>query len=323
MPDSLGHYKILDRIGAGGLGEVFRARDTRLGRTVAIKVVPPSIAGDERAKLAERVRAVAALSHPNIAALYEIADDQGVQYLVYEFVPGETLKTAAVGRPMNARHAVEHGIQIADALADAHAGGFFHGDIQPDNIMVTPKGSAKILDFGLSAWTRGGAARAAAAANAQAATEPPRTALYMSPEQLLGEPADRRTDIFSFGVVLFEMLTGRRPFGGATLAALSKDILVAPAPAPSAFNSDLRTDLDGIVARALAKNPHDRYEAATLAAELRSVAAMLDVRSGDIQPRDVVPVRHRGSPAGRLIIWAVVAFAVAAALVALWLAARS
>src|SRR5262249_47505995 len=161
---------------------------------------PASIAGDERARLGERARAVTALSHPNIAALYEVGEDQGHLFLVFEFVPGETLKAATAGRPMNARHAVEHGIQIADALAEAHGVGIVHGDIQPDNIMLTPKGSAKILDFGLSAWTRGGAARAAAAANTQSAEAAPETVAYMSPEQLLGERFDHRTDIFSFGV---------------------------------------------------------------------------------------------------------------------------
>ena len=165
MFESLGHYKILDRIGAGGMGEVYRARDTRLGRTVALKVLDPHVAGDpeRRARFLQDARAAAALSHPNIAALYEIGEDQGQLFLVFEFVPGETLKTVIGGRPLNPRRAIDLAVQIADALADAHAEGIVHRDIKPDNIIVTPKGNAKILDFGLAAWTTGGAEREHAA----------------------------------------------------------------------------------------------------------------------------------------------------------------
>src|SRR5665213_2261562 len=159
MFDTLGHYKILDRLGAGGLGDVYRARDTRLGRTVAIKVVAPAIAGDRdrRERLLGDARATMALSQPNIAALYEIGEDQGELFLVFEFVPGETLKIAIAGRPLNSRRAVDLAVQIADALADAHAAGIVDGDLSPDTIIVTPKGNAKILDVGLGAWTKGGA----------------------------------------------------------------------------------------------------------------------------------------------------------------------
>ena len=165
MVESLGDYKILDRIGAGGMGEVFRARDTRLGRTVAIKVIGPQIADDpgRRERFLEEARAAATLSHPNIAALYEIGEDQGQLFLVFEFVPGESLKTVIGGRPLNPRRAIDLAVQVADALADAQAGGIVHRDIKPASIMVTPKGNAKILDFGLSTWTAGGAEREHAA----------------------------------------------------------------------------------------------------------------------------------------------------------------
>src|SRR5829696_1558489 len=158
MIETLGQYKILDRIGAGGLGEVLRARDTRLGRTVAIKVIGPDIAAaaERRERFIAEARAAAKLSHPNIAELYEVGEDQGHLFVVFEFAPGELLSTKISGRPMNPRRVIDLAGQVADALADAHADGVIHQDIRPSNIMVTPKGNAKVLDFGLANWTTGG-----------------------------------------------------------------------------------------------------------------------------------------------------------------------
>ena len=218
MLDELAHYKILDRIGAGGMGEVYRARDTRLGRTVAIKVLPAAVADDpdRRERFLREARAAAALSHPNIAALYEVGEDDGHLFLVFEFVPGEPLSKIIAGRPLNPRRAIQFAAQVADALADAHAAGIVHRDIKPDNIIVTPKGNAKVLDFGLAVWTAGGAAREQAATTLDTGVGSALgTLAYMSPEQARGEALDQRTDIFSLGVVLFEMLTGSRPFMGS------------------------------------------------------------------------------------------------------------
>jgi TolB-like protein len=288
MFETLGQYKILDRIGAGGMGEVYRARDTRLGRTVAIKVLTADVAGDQerRDRFLLEARATAALSHPNISALYEIGEDQGQLFLVFEFVPGETLKTAIAGRPLNPRRALDLAVQIADALADAHASGIVHRDIKPDNIIVTPKGNAKILDFGLAAWTSGGAEREhAATMMATGVGTTLGTVPYMSPEQALGEDVDERTDIFSLGIVLFEMLTGKVPFTGTTSTAVALQIVQAPAPVPSSVNPSVPREIDVIVGRALSKSLDLRYEsAATMAAELRSVAAILDVRSNMSEP---------------------------------------
>jgi TolB-like protein len=284
----LGAYRILEKLGEGGMGEVYRARDTRLGRTVAIKVLAAAVAGDSerRERFLQEARATAALSHPNISALYEIGDENGQLYLVFEFVPGETLAAAIAGRPLNPRRALDLSIQMADAMADAHAAGIVHRDIKPDNVIVTPKGHAKILDFGLATWTSGGTEREqAATVVATAAGTTLGTVAYMSPEQALGEAVDERTDIFSLGIVLFEMLTGKLPFNGPTSTALALQIVQAAPPAPSSVNSLVPLELDPIVAKALAKNLDQRYEsAATMAAELRTVAAILDVRSRSVEP---------------------------------------
>jgi serine/threonine protein kinase len=297
MLEALGHYKILGRIGIGRMGDLYRARDTRAGRTAAIRIVAADIADDpaRRESFLRDARATRALSHPNIAALYEIGDDQGRLFLVFEYVPGDTLKSVIAGRALNPRHALDHGIQLADALADAHADGVVHRDIRPSNIIITPKGNAKFLDFGLAAWTGSGADRtqapAALATGRGAAHE---AIAYMSPEQVLGEQADQRTDIFSLGVVLFEMLAGSPPFAGATANALAVQILQAQPHTLSALDRTLPAELDAIVVKMLAKSLDQRYEAAaTVAAELRSVAAILDVREGAAEPVNVAPVTAR------------------------------
>jgi len=322
MLEQLAQYKILDRIGAGGMGVVYRARDTRLGRTIAIKVLPQSLAGDDdrRARFLREAQAAAALSHPNIAALYEIGEDQGHLFLAFEFVPGETLRTTIAGRPLHPRRAIHFASQIADALADAHARGIIHRDVKPDNIVITPKGHAKVLDFGLAKWTASGAAREAAADRTtmidMAAADVFGTVAYMSPEQALGEALDARTDIFSLGVVLWEMLVGSPPFRGATPTALALQIVQAHPPAPSAANKTVPPELDPVVAKMLAKSPPDRYEsAAMLAADLRAVDAALESRSESAHktsaPIVVGPRRSRGR-------WVGLAAAVVIASAVLW-----
>ena len=289
MLEALGQYKILGPIGIGRMGELFRARDTRAGRTVAIRVVADDIAGDpaRRGRYLEDARAATTLSHPNIAVMYEVGSDQGHLFMVSEYVPGDTLKTVIAGRALNPRHALDHGIQLADALAEAHAADVVHGDIRPDNIVITPKGNAKFLDFGLGAWTGSGTARSEApAALATDTATAPEVVAYMSPEQVLGEQADYRTDIFSLGVVVFEMLTGAPPFSAATRRRARRCRSCRHGRrAPSALNPTLPAELDAIVLRMLAKSLDERSEsAASIAAELRSVAAMLDVRDDAAEP---------------------------------------
>jgi TolB-like protein len=300
MFETLGQFKILDRIGAGGMGEVYRARDMRLGRTVAVKVLAPDVAHDpgRRDRFLREARAAAALSHPNIAALYEIGEDQGHLFLAFEFVPGEPLNRVIAGRPLNARRAIDFAVQVADALAEAHAAGIVHRDIKPANIIVTPKDKAKVLDFGLATWTTGGHERDQAAHDATVMATGVGTVLgtaaYMSPEQALGERVDERTDIFSLGIVLFEMLTGRLPFAGPTPTATTLKIVQTPAPALADLNRSVPEELEPIVTKALTKSLDQRYQsAATLAAELRSVAAILDVRSDAAAPIATAPAPAR------------------------------
>jgi serine/threonine-protein kinase len=306
MFETLGHYKILERIGAGDMGEVFRARDTHHGRTVAVQVIVADVAADpvQRARLIEDARIAAALSHPNIALLYESGEDQDQLFLVYEYVPGKTLKRTIGGAPLNPRRAVDLSVQIADALADAHAAGVVHRNLSSDTIMVTPKGNAKVLDFGLAAWAMRGAEGEQGSQPAPMTVRPAATPETMdSQEHEQGETLHRRGDILSLGVVMFEMMTGRLPPS-------------AGAPAPSTQNRSLPIELDDIVRRALAPDLSQRYEsAATLAAELRSVGALLDERS-DAQEAAAPPVtmKPRRSSSGRWM-WLLLLLAALAALV--------
>jgi serine/threonine protein kinase len=282
MIDTLGPYRILERIGKGGVGEVYRARDTRHGRTVAIKVLSSVVADDpvRREQFLRDARRTAALSHPNIATLYEVGDEQDHVFLVFDFVPGQTLKSLLVGHPLNPRRAIDLAVQVADALADAHANGIVHRDLKPDNIVITPKGHAKVLDFGLAACTSGGIWRQQAPTMTAGDGPGSSSADYLSPEQIVGESVDERTDIFSLGAILFEMVTGKLPFAGQNTSELLVRIVQAPAPPPSTLNPSLPAELDAVFVKALAKSLEQRYEsAATFAGELRAISAILDVRT--------------------------------------------
>lgn len=255
----VGRYNLLERLEPAGPGELYRARDTRLGRTVAVRLLPETFAQDtaERADLLDKARAVIALSHPNVTTLFEAGEHEGRLFLAFEFLKGQSLRAELAGRPMNVRRAVELAIQMADAVADAHSAGFVHGGLSPDSIVITAKGHAKIPAFEL-------AARSGFDKNA----EEVRLQDYDSPEEARGQPADERSDIYSVGAVLYEMLTTRRP-------------LHRGASAPSASNRHVPPELDDIVLRAVAPNPDLRYQsAATFAAELRAMGAILEVRGG-------------------------------------------
>lgn len=290
MP-TIGPYEILERLGAGGMGEVFKARDTRHGRTVAIKRIPHALVSDRsrRATFERDARAAAALSHPRIATLYELGDDDGQPYLVFEFVPGETLERAMAGQPLHPRRALDLAAQIADAIAEAHAAGVVHRDLCPGNVIITPRGHAKLLDCGMAAFT-GGGARRAALATTPPPDGPPGTLVYASPEQALGETPDGRSDIFSLGVMLHEMLTGRTPFAGGTAASTLVNILQRTPDPPSRANPTVPREVDGVVRRALAKSLDRRYQsAAEMAADMRAVLAVLEAAADEGQT--AVPVR--------------------------------
>ena len=288
MIDALGHYKILSQLGTGGMGDVFRARDTVLGRTVVVKLLSGNVAADPeyRERFLQEARVASALSHPSIATLFEIGEGGPHLYVVFEYVPGQPLTRLISGRPVNVRSALHVAVQLADALAEAHTKDIVHRRISPDNIMVTPKGQAKFLDFGLVEWTQGGAGTTQAD---QAI--PLGIVAYLSPEQTIEEPVDHRTDLFSLGVILFEMLTGRLPFAdratGATVARMAQEV----PPAPSSVNRDVPRELDAVVRRALAGKPDDRYQsAAALAAECRSHCRHTGRRAGASSPDSDTPI---------------------------------
>jgi eukaryotic-like serine/threonine-protein kinase len=323
MLETLAHYKILGRIGVGRMGELFRARDTRAGRTVALRVVTDEITGDpdRRRRFLKEARLAATLSHPNIAAVYEIGDGQDQRlFLVSEFVPGDTLRTLIAGRALNPRSALDHGIQLADALAEGHAAGILHQDIQPQNIIITPKGNAKFIDFGLGAWTASGAERQRIASVAGDNAGSADAVAYMAPEHVLGRPVDQRADVFSLGAVLFEMFAGTPPpLVAPAPNALTAEVLQTPPPPPSTLNRTLPRELDVIVLKMLARSIDDRYgAAATVAAELRSVAALLDAREGAAEPIPITVTAGRRER-GPWILIVLAAIAVLAAALAFFL----
>ena len=269
----LGGYEILSSLGAGGMGEVYRARDTRLGREVALKVLPEAFArdADRLARFEREARTVAALNHPSIVTLFSVEQDQGVRFLTMELVEGERLDRLVSPGGLPAARVLDLGIALADALVAAHERGVVHRDLKPTNVMVTREGRLKVLDFGLAKLESEPPGPAPAIAPTHAPTlEAPLsmpgqvlgTVPYMAPEQVRGELADARTDLFALGVVLYELSSGQRPFRGATAADVGSAIL-RDAPQPLAtIRTDLPADLDRIVGRCLEKEPRARFQTA-------------------------------------------------------------
>ena len=309
---AIAHYNLLQRMGEGALGEVYRARDTKFGRTVAIKLVPDSLFTDATSLgyFEQDARAAATLSHPNIATLFDVGQYDGGWYLAYEFAAGVTLREETAGGAVSPRRAVELAVQIADALADAHARGVLHGDLRPDSIFVTKKGSAKILEFGMGHWTHGGQTRIRAATRPESIAENTSTTVsYMSPEQAGGGTVDARTDVFSLGVILYEMLSGRNPLAAPT-AAETLSRVVSSTPLPPLPESPPTADLPAVVARGVAKDVATRYQsAAAFSAELRRVEGLMDVRSGDRASQDLLRLDEEPSRTG---MWLTIAAGVAA-----------
>ena len=228
MISAVGQYNVLERLGEGALGDVFRARDTRAGRTVALIVPPPELIASpaRRDRFLEDARKAARLNHPNIAMLFDVVEQDDRCYLAYEFAAGLSLREEMGGAAVDVGHALHLIAHIADALAEGHANGIVHGDVRPDTIAVTPKGSVKVLNFGMTIWTKGAVARAKAA-TAPSSLDREETLVigYLSPEQALGATLDPRSDLFALGVVLYEMLTGRQPFAAATADVTITNVL--------------------------------------------------------------------------------------------------
>ncbi|PYR94766.1 MAG: hypothetical protein DMF84_03810 [Acidobacteria bacterium] len=324
MTATIAHYNLLEPIGHGGLGEVYRARDTRVGRTVALKILPAALVDDpaRRDAVLDEARVAASLSHPNIATLFDVGDEDGRYYLAYEFAAGESLRDEMAGSAMNPRRALDLAVQLADAIADAHAHGIIHGDLRPDTVIVTAKGSAKILDFGLTRWTRGGVLRAEAAC-APDALPPDAVSVvaYLSPEQAIGGAVDARTDIFSLGTLTYEMITGRNPFAAATPGATVMKVIQGKVARASEVVSGVPKEIDEALMRALARDLSERQQsAASLAAEFRSVAAMLDVRTGDaVESSGLLALDERPDKAAARLLLAALGAAAGAAAFVWWL----
>jgi Tol biopolymer transport system component len=307
----LGSYEIITPLGAGGMGEVYRARDARLGRDVAIKVLPPSVATDpdRRARFEREARAVASLSHPNLLAIFEFAIEGATPYAVTELLEGETLREMLVASATHAapgglpvRKAVDIGLQVLRGLAAAHDKAIVHRDLKPENIFVSRDGHVKILDFGLAKPFADASGHDAATAMATDPGTVVGTVSYMAPEQVRGLPVDGRTDLFAFGAVLYEMLAGRRAFARDTAAETMTAILKEDPPELAASRTDLPASLDVIVRHCLERNPNERFQSARdLAFNLQ--AASLGSGSGPASTVSVIAARRPRVSLREAIAW--------------------
>src|SRR6266576_4080450 len=311
----LGNYRILEKIGAGGQGTVYKATDTKLGRTVVIKVLPPELTAKEaNLKRFEReARLASSLDHPNICTIFDLNEIGGIHFIVMQYIEGRNVRQLVHGRPLSLESALSITSQVTDALAAAHARGIIHRDIKSGNVMVTPSGQVKILDFGLAKLLDDTDDSSRSTIHRTDLTEigvPYGTATYAAPEQARGDRVDKRADIFSTGVLLYEMLTGTWPFRGKTTIDVRHAVLHdAPRPLSEVRPGPLHPRLQTIVDRALAKEPRDRYQKMEeLRDDLRSVLQEVSTSETTGQPFTSVipePARHLPgeNPVSRAMRW--------------------
>ena len=305
---TLSHYRIVSKIGAGGMGEVYLAQDTKLNRKVALKILPAELAAnqDRMRRFVQEAQAAAALNHPNIAHIYEIGESEGTNFIAMEFVDGKTLREKIHGEKSSLKVLLKHLQQVAEGLAKAHGSGIVHRDLKPDNIMITRDGHAKILDFGLAKLLDAMPDSAAEVGEAATAMMPVQHSMpgvvmgtvgYMSPEQAQAKPVDQRSDIFSFGCLLYEAATGRKPFAGDSIIDTLHKIIHDPAPAITDLNPSASPELQRVIRKCLAKEPQKRYQ--TIRDTANDLDELLEEMKGvsDIE-RSVAPSTNTSSTIG-------------------------
>ena len=280
----IGSYKVLSLLGVGGMGEVYLAQDQRLDRTIALKILPTELASDpgRMRRFVQEAKAASALKHSNVATIYEIGEFEGMRFIAMEYVEGQTLAARIEGRPLETAEILDIGVQVADALDEAHTKGITHRDIKPANIMLTQRGQVKVLDFGLAKIARPEGPVVRSDVSTVVSTETGvvlGTLQYMSPEQVLGKEVDHRTDIFSLGIVLYEMATGRLPFAGTSSSETTDRILHRQPEALARFNYNLPTELERITRKCLEKDRERRYQSSReLLVDLRNLKRESDSR---------------------------------------------